>query len=109
VARRKDDAQLRRSVRPLRALYETVGGGIRAEALFSIAAFNFDCEFQICAVRTRIINDAWASIWRKLVSLGYCSSLWFRKVTHDVKLTNLQNLPPRPENRFNGQTRRLSS
>jgi hypothetical protein len=26
-------------------------------------------------------------------------SLWFRQVTHDVKLTNLQNLPPRPENR----------
>jgi hypothetical protein len=26
-------------------------------------------------------------------------SLWFRQVTHDVKFTNLQNLPPRPENR----------
>jgi hypothetical protein len=35
--------------------------------------------------------------------------LWFRQVTYDVKLTNLQNLPPRPENRFKGQTRRLSS
>jgi hypothetical protein len=36
-------------------------------------------------------------------------SLWFRQVTHDMKLTNLQNLPPRPENRFKGQARRLSS
>jgi hypothetical protein len=27
------------------------------------------------------------------------ASLWFRQLTHDVKLTNLQNLPPRPENR----------
>jgi hypothetical protein len=26
-------------------------------------------------------------------------SLWFRKVTHDVKLTNLKNLHKRPENR----------
>jgi hypothetical protein len=26
-------------------------------------------------------------------------SLWFRQFTHDVKLTNLQNLPLRPENR----------
>ena len=36
-------------------------------------------------------------------------SLWFRQVTHDVKLTNLQNLPPRQETNFKGQTRRLSS
>jgi hypothetical protein len=36
-------------------------------------------------------------------------SLWFRQFTHDVKLTNFQNLPPRSENRFKGQTRRLSS
>jgi hypothetical protein len=35
--------------------------------------------------------------------------LWFRQVTHDVKLTNLQNLPPRPENGFNREIRRLSS
>jgi hypothetical protein len=40
---------------------------------------------------------------------GIVPGLWFRRVTHDVKLTNLQNLPPRPENRFKGQTRRLSS
>ena len=26
-------------------------------------------------------------------------SLWFGHVTHDVKLTNLKNLPSRPENR----------
>jgi hypothetical protein len=26
-------------------------------------------------------------------------SLWFRQVTHDVKLTNLKNLHKRPENR----------
>jgi hypothetical protein len=51
-----------------------------------------------------------------LVSLGYClfhwgivPSLWIRKVTYDVKLTNLQSLPPRPQNRFKGKTRRLSS
>jgi hypothetical protein len=35
--------------------------------------------------------------------------LWFQQVTHGVKLTNLQKLPPRPKNRFKGQTRRLSS
>jgi hypothetical protein len=40
---------------------------------------------------------------------GIVPGLWFRQVTHDVKLTNLQNLPPRPENRFKGKTRRLSS
>jgi hypothetical protein len=40
---------------------------------------------------------------------GIVSGLWFRQVTYDVKLTNLQNLPPRPENRFKGKTRRLSS
>ena len=27
--------------------------------------------------------------------------LWFQLVIHDVKLTNSQNLPPRPKNRFN--------
>jgi hypothetical protein len=37
------------------------------------------------------------------------SGLWFRQVTQEVKLTNLQNLPPRPKSRFNGETRRLSS
>ena len=31
-------------------------------------------------------------------------SLWFRQITHDVKLTSLQSLPPRLENRFKGQT-----
>jgi hypothetical protein len=36
-------------------------------------------------------------------------SLWFPQVTHDMKLTNLQNLPPPPENAFKGKTRRLSS
>jgi hypothetical protein len=35
--------------------------------------------------------------------------LWFRQVTCDVKLANLQNLSPRPENRFKEKTRRLSS
>ena len=40
---------------------------------------------------------------------GIVPGLWFRRVTHDVKLTNLQNLPPRPENAFKGKTRRLSS
>jgi hypothetical protein len=40
---------------------------------------------------------------------GIVPGLWFRQVTHDVKLTNLQYLPPRRENRFKGQTRRLSS
>jgi hypothetical protein len=40
---------------------------------------------------------------------GIVPSLWFRRVTHDVKLTNLQNVPTRPENRFKRQTRRLSS
>jgi hypothetical protein len=40
---------------------------------------------------------------------GIVPGLWFSQVTHDMKLTNLQNLPPRPENRFEGQTRRLSS
>jgi hypothetical protein len=44
-----------------------------------------------------------------LVHWGIVGVLWFRQVTHDVKLKNLQNLPPRPENRFKGQTRRLSS
>jgi hypothetical protein len=27
---------------------------------------------------------------------GIVPVFWFRQVTHDVKLTNLQNLPPRP-------------
>ena len=36
-------------------------------------------------------------------------SLWLRQVTHDVTLTNLQNLLPRPEKNFKGQARRLSS
>jgi hypothetical protein len=40
---------------------------------------------------------------------GIAPGLWFRQVTHDVKLTNLQNLSTRPEIRFKGQTRRLSS
>jgi hypothetical protein len=40
---------------------------------------------------------------------GITASLWFRQVTPDVKLTNSQNLSPRPENRFKRQTRRLSS
>ncbi len=40
---------------------------------------------------------------------GLVAGLRFRGVTHDVKLTNLQNFPPRPQNRFKGQTRRLSS
>jgi hypothetical protein len=31
---------------------------------------------------------------------GIVPRLWFRQVTQDVKLTNLQNLPPRPENAF---------
>ena len=44
-----------------------------------------------------------------LIHRDIARGLWFRQVTHDVKLTNLQNLPPRPENRFNGETRRLSS
>jgi hypothetical protein len=35
--------------------------------------------------------------------------LWFLQVTDDVKMTNLQNLPARPENRFKEQHRRLSS
>jgi hypothetical protein len=35
---------------------------------------------------------------------GIVSGLSFRQVTHDVKLTNLQNLPPRRENRFKGKT-----
>jgi hypothetical protein len=37
------------------------------------------------------------------------SSLWFRQVTHDVKLTNFQNLLPRSQNSSKGHTRRLSS
>jgi hypothetical protein len=40
---------------------------------------------------------------------GVAQTLWFQQVTHDVKLTNLQNLPPPPENAFKGKTRRLSS
>jgi hypothetical protein len=40
---------------------------------------------------------------------GIATGLWFQQVTHDVKLANLQNLSPRPENRFKVQTRRLSS
>jgi hypothetical protein len=40
---------------------------------------------------------------------GIVSGLSFRQFTHDVKLTNLQNLPPRLEDRFKGQARRLSS
>ncbi len=40
---------------------------------------------------------------------GDVPALRFRKVTYGVKLPKLQNLPPRPENRFKGQTRRLSS
>jgi hypothetical protein len=40
---------------------------------------------------------------------GIVSGLSIRRVTRDVKLTNLQNSPPHPENRFTGQTRRLSS
>jgi hypothetical protein len=40
---------------------------------------------------------------------GIVRGLWFRQVTHDVKLTNLQRLPPRLENRFKEQHRRLSS
>jgi hypothetical protein len=40
---------------------------------------------------------------------GIVPRLWFQQVTHDVKLANLQNLSPRPENRFKGQTRHLSS
>ena len=34
-------------------------------------------------------------------------SLWFQQVIHDVKLTNLKNLPPPPENAFKEKTRRL--
>jgi hypothetical protein len=44
-----------------------------------------------------------------LIHTGIVPGLWFRQVTHDVKLTNLQNLPPRPKNRFKEQHRRLSS
>jgi hypothetical protein len=44
-----------------------------------------------------------------LIHWRIVSGLWFRQVTHDVKLTNLKNLRKRPENRFKGQTRRLSS
>jgi hypothetical protein len=40
---------------------------------------------------------------------GIALGLWFRQVTHGVKLANLQNLSPLQENRFKGQTRRLSS
>ena len=40
---------------------------------------------------------------------GIVRGLWFRQLTQDVKLTNLQTLPPRSENRFKGETRRLSS
>ncbi len=40
---------------------------------------------------------------------GIVPGLWFRQFTHDVKFTNLQYLPPRPENHFKGKTRRLSS
>jgi hypothetical protein len=40
---------------------------------------------------------------------GIVRGLWFRQVTHDVKLPNLQSLPLCTENRFNGETRRLSS
>ena len=40
---------------------------------------------------------------------GIAAGLWFRQVTHDVKFTNLRNLPLRPKNRFKGQTLRLSS
>jgi hypothetical protein len=40
---------------------------------------------------------------------GIATGLWFQQVTYDAKLANLQNLRPRPENRFKGQTRRLSS
>ncbi len=34
----------------------------------------------------------------------FVPGLSFWQVTQDVKLTNLQNLPPRRENRFKGQT-----
>jgi hypothetical protein len=44
----------------------------------------------------------------RLFHWGIAPSLWIRQVTHDMKLTNLQNLPPRSENRFKGQTQRLS-
>ncbi len=44
-----------------------------------------------------------------LFDWGIVQGLWFRQVTHDVKLTNLQNLPPCSENGFKGHTRRLSS
>jgi hypothetical protein len=44
-----------------------------------------------------------------LLHWGIVRGLWFRQVTHDVKLTNLQSLPLRTENRLKGQTRRLSS
>jgi hypothetical protein len=37
-----------------------------------------------------MIHDAWASTRRKLVSMGYAPSLWFRQITHNVKLANLQ-------------------
>jgi hypothetical protein len=40
---------------------------------------------------------------------GLVPGLSIRRVTHDVKLTNLQNWPPRPENRFKEQQRHLSS
>jgi hypothetical protein len=44
-----------------------------------------------------------------LFHLDIVPCLWFRQVTHDVKLTNFQNLHLRPQNRFKGKTRRLSS
>jgi hypothetical protein len=44
-----------------------------------------------------------------LFQFGIVPSLWFQQVTHDVKLTNFQTLPPRPENAFKGKTSRLSS
>jgi hypothetical protein len=44
-----------------------------------------------------------------LFRFGVAPIGWFRQVAQDVKLTNLQSLPPRAEVRFTGQTRRLSS
>ncbi len=46
---------------------------------------------------------------KSLFHWGIAPGMWFRQVTYDVKLTNLQSLPPSSENPFKEQTRRLSS
>jgi hypothetical protein len=64
---------------------------------------NFCFELGLFTMRGRRHGESLFFHW------GIVPGLWFRQVTHDVKLANSQNLPPRLEDCFKVQTRRLSS